>query len=300
MKKENINNKRTDNSEIKPGKKKISKIAKENKFDLSAFQSFLENDSTIKLIGLFKNQISALDERQAINLFKKHLAAQETARLTELAKTVLPELKKETDQYYGNPTEIPDDRRLGYFAHISSEEHKYLYLYKDHIVIKTGKPQKDMSGRYSGRVSDYQEESIPLTSIYSSASMAFHQYAYYDVWKENPDVTINYTYFSHVNKPAKMIDNIDANANVLKIYKYIVAHSGMSDIEKVRALEKIVIDGSTSDGDLSLAGYYYTKNHPSEASVIGRAVAGGIIAGPAGAVVGAISAANKNARIRSK
>lgn len=33
-----------------------------------------------------------------------------------------------------------------------------------------------------------------------------------------------------------------------------------------------------------------------DASVVGRAVAGGIIAGPAGAVVGAISAADKNAK----
>lgn len=37
-----------------------------------------------------------------------------------------------------------------------------------------------------------------------------------------------------------------------------------------------------------------------DASVVGRAVAGGIIAGPAGAVVGAISAADKNNKNRSK
>lgn len=47
------------------------------------------------------------------------------------------------------------------------------------------------------------------------------------------------------------------------------------------------------------AGYYPTKTQPSSqtnksASVVGRAVVGGAIAGPAGAVVGAISAVDKN------
>lgn len=41
-------------------------------------------------------------------------------------------------------------------------------------------------------------------------------------------------------------------------------------------------------------------NNPSkkEKCVVGQAVAGGIIAGPAGAVVGAINAADKNSKIR--
>ena len=39
---------------------------------------------------------------------------------------------------------------------------------------------------------------------------------------------------------------------------------------------------------------------PKDASVVGRAVAGGIIAGPAGAVVGALSAVDKNNKNREK
>ena len=37
-----------------------------------------------------------------------------------------------------------------------------------------------------------------------------------------------------------------------------------------------------------------------DASVVGRAVAGGIIAGPAGAVVGALSAVDKNNKNKQK
>ena len=40
-------------------------------------------------------------------------------------------------------------------------------------------------------------------------------------------------------------------------------------------------------------------NSTKDASVVGRAVAGGIIAGPVGAVVGAVSAADKNAKNRA-
>jgi len=42
------------------------------------------------------------------------------------------------------------------------------------------------------------------------------------------------------------------------------------------------------------------EHPPKDASVVGRAVAGGIIAGPAGAVVGALSAVDKNAKNRNK
>ena len=40
-------------------------------------------------------------------------------------------------------------------------------------------------------------------------------------------------------------------------------------------------------------------NSTKDASVVGRAVAGGIVAGPVGAVVGAVSAADKNAKNRA-
>ena len=47
-------------------------------------------------------------------------------------------------------------------------------------------------------------------------------------------------------------------------------------------------------------GYGENKKSGNEASVVGRAVVGGIIAGPAGAVVGALSAVDKNNKTRNE
>lgn len=92
--------------------------------------------------------------------------------------------------------------------------------------------------------------------------------------------------------------NITEKAKALEAYHYIVDHSAMSAEEKRKAHKDILnMIALTAEA----AKYSNTHNEPvkkekkeKDASVIGRAVAGAVIAGPTGAVVGALSAVDKN------
>ena len=63
---------------------------------------------------------------------------------------------------------------------------------------------------------------------------------------------------------------------------------------------KIMREAREKAGLESQPDYSSLNGQSKEKSVIGQAVAGGIIAGPAGAVVGAINAVDKNNKIRSE
>lgn len=81
-----------------------------------------------------------------------------------------------------------------------------------------------------------------------------------------------------------------------RIYKYIVDNSGMSKAEKDKARKNITSDihkHASAIAGVARASATSTQKQ-KDASVVGRAVAGGVIAGPAGAVVGALSAVDKN------
>ena len=94
--------------------------------------------------------------------------------------------------------------------------------------------------------------------------------------------------------------NITEKSKALEAYQYIVDHSAMSEEDKCKAhkdiLDMVALTAVASE-------YSKTHNEPvkkekedKDASVIGRAVAGAVIAGPTGAVVGALSAVDKNNR----
>lgn len=100
------------------------------------------------------------------------------------------------------------------------------------------------------------------------------------------------------HKDLRLFFNITEKAKALEAYHYIVDHSAMSAEEKCEAHKDILnMIALTAEA----AKYSNTHNEPvkkekeeKDASVIGRAVAGAVIAGPTGAVVGALSAVDKN------
>ena len=102
------------------------------------------------------------------------------------------------------------------------------------------------------------------------------------------------------HKNLRLFFNITEESKALEAYHYIVDHSAMSEEDKCKA-HKNVLDMIT----LTAVASEYSKTHnepvkkereDKDASVIGRAVAGAVIAGPTGAVVGALSAVDKNNR----
>ena len=75
---------------------------------------------------------------------------------------------------------------------------------------------------------------------------------------------------------------------------YIIEHSGISEkrkAEMVKSKLRNITNISIAPGSFEKP---VNKNEHKDASVVGRAVVGGIIAGPTGAVVGALSAVDKN------
>lgn len=96
----------------------------------------------------------------------------------------------------------------------------------------------------------------------------------------------------------------------IAIYRWLVENSSMSETEKKEMLEnppaekitaRAVSEYSYTSGSTYISGSSFKPEFSSgqkDASVIGRAVAGAVIAGPAGAVVGALSAVDKNNKNR--
>lgn len=100
------------------------------------------------------------------------------------------------------------------------------------------------------------------------------------------------------HKDLRLFFELTEKAKALEAYHYIVDHSAMSEEEKRKA-HKNILDMIALTAEA--AKYSNTQNEPvkkekeeKDASVIGRAVAGAVIAGPTGAVVGALSAVDKN------
>ena len=86
---------------------------------------------------------------------------------------------------------------------------------------------------------------------------------------------------------------------VLEALSHIIENSKMNEHDRART-KKEIHDSITGKNARANAEYFANLTSPSssskekDASVVGRAVAGGIIAGPAGAIVGALSAVDKN------
>ena len=86
---------------------------------------------------------------------------------------------------------------------------------------------------------------------------------------------------------------------VLEVLSHIIENSKMNEHDRARTKTEIC-EEITGENARANAEYFANLTSPNssnkekDASVVGRAVAGGIIAGPAGAIVGALSAVDKN------
>ena len=86
---------------------------------------------------------------------------------------------------------------------------------------------------------------------------------------------------------------------VLEALSHIIENSKMNEHDRARTKMEIRKE-ITGENERANAEYFASSSSPSssskekDTSVVGRAVVGGIIAGPAGAVVGALSAVDKN------
>lgn len=104
------------------------------------------------------------------------------------------------------------------------------------------------------------------------------------------------------------IDFIHGTGQIVAIYKYLVKYSAMPEKIKSELLFNPydLVKRSKEYQDRSRprrtgsAYAYPISSKGKDASVIGRAVAGTIIAGPVGGVIGALSAVDKNNRNRGK
>ena len=91
------------------------------------------------------------------------------------------------------------------------------------------------------------------------------------------------------------------NVDGLGIYNYIIDKSAMSYDDKEKARNNISRPDAAVLASAAKAGMLSSSKISSkDASVVGRAVVGGVVAGPAGAVVGALSAVDKNNKKNSE
>ena len=98
----------------------------------------------------------------------------------------------------------------------------------------------------------------------------------------------------NVNGNRVMLSYMDSQlTEAIAAIHYIIDHSAMTEKDKETARNSSSRPLPNKDSyDPYKAAAEASKN--KDASVVGRAVAGGIIAGPAGAIVGALSAVDKN------
>ena len=110
----------------------------------------------------------------------------------------------------------------------------------------------------------------------------------------NPGVGggIGYIEFCYCGEKRCLWFNPEEAGRAREARNYIIEHSGMSIEDKAKAFDSYAQYASDTGYNPYKAAAEAHKN--KDASVVGRAVAGSIIAGPVGAVVGALSAVDKN------
>lgn len=110
--------------------------------------------------------------------------------------------------------------------------------------------------------------------------------------QNDPGITLYYRFEQH--------------QDAVKAIRYIMENSGINEEERAKALRIMEYCHSEEGRSAAkkahaqawarLASSEPSKTNKKDASVVGRAVVGGVVAGPAGAVVGALSAVDKNNR----
>ena len=98
--------------------------------------------------------------------------------------------------------------------------------------------------------------------------------------------------FCHYGSKRSLYFDPEEAGRALEARNYIIEFSGMEIEEKAKAFDSYAEYASDTGYNPYKAAAEAKKN--KDASVVGRAVAGGIIAGPTGAIVGALSAVDKN------
>ena len=94
--------------------------------------------------------------------------------------------------------------------------------------------------------------------------------------------------------------------DVVKAVFHMVKNSRMDEDDKVRVINYVLAEVAGEHARYyeempsTLDAIYSGSSGRKDASVVGRAVVGGIIAGPTGAVVGALSAVDKNNKNKNK
>ena len=93
----------------------------------------------------------------------------------------------------------------------------------------------------------------------------------------------------------RSFDSAGRNVDGRAIYDYIIDQSAMPEADKIQARKNIDYPHATIVATAAQSGMLTSQSNASkDASVVGRAIVGGVIAGPTGAVVGALSAVDKN------
>ena len=130
--------------------------------------------------------------------------------------------------------------------------------------------------------------------------------SFFDRKKEKSNMKLIETNVCFEDWPVKKGELTTAVWITLKMYEYF--WENYIDVPENDKLNREIFEANkaaTYDFFNKGAIKIYTSNHPSQqqpkdASVIGRGVAGAIIAGPAGAVIGAASALDKNMKNANK
>lgn len=141
----------------------------------------------------------------------------------------------------------------------------------------------------------FKKKIIPLKDIKSPLGYTYGKATKYDVGTSQEQY-IHLWYPEGDSCGTRLMFRPEEKEQAMIAKDYIIKNSGMSEKDKKYSYSNFY-DFSRSRA--KLAGYdFYAGAHEEiknkDASVVGRAVAGGVIAGPVGAVVGAISAVDKN------
>ena len=100
--------------------------------------------------------------------------------------------------------------------------------------------------------------------------------------------------FCHCGEKYSLYFNPEEAGRAREARNYIIEHSGMSIEDKAKAFDSYAEYASDTGYNPYKAAAEAQQN--KDASVVGRAVVGSVIAGPVGAVVGALSAVDENNR----
>lgn len=218
---------------------------------------------------------------------------QTKASLEETKKRCAEAKKELNDKLAEKKNGIEKNRKkelekLGGSSHKSAEEIYHEMIHEKIVYVKTSQENFCF---------EFRDDIIYILETLKTASEK--QLLEFSLWAREFNKSGDFADFLYIMQRAHIIKTVDTRLSSVPLY-VLVSDDELEDhykhMEEEMQKSEEEFQKSMAEIAVKLEAVLSRSGKKKPASVAGRAIAGGVIAGPAGAIIGAISAADENSR----